>query len=65
MTALAHSLRSRADNEHATCEDFLKIFTDDMNDLYQLSFLLTGNHEKAETCFVSGMEDCAVQNKRF
>ena len=37
--------------------DFCQIFREDMSGLYQLSFLLTANHEKAEQCFVASLED--------
>ena len=35
-------------NEYATVEDFRAVFADASNDLYQLSFVLTGDAEKAE-----------------
>jgi DNA-directed RNA polymerase specialized sigma24 family protein len=50
---------------YATREDFLKILDQDMNGLYQLSFLLTGDHQKAERCFVAGIEDCATESRVF
>jgi hypothetical protein len=37
--------------------DFCRVFQEDMNGLYLLSFLLTADREKAEQCFVSGLED--------
>jgi hypothetical protein len=49
----------------ATREDFIKVFHEDMNGLYQLSFLLTGDHEKADKCFVAGIEDCIKENRVF
>src|ERR1700741_5598234 len=52
-------------NCYATCQDFLRVFDEDMRGLYQLSFLLTGDPEKAERCFVIGMEDCAKENRVF
>jgi hypothetical protein len=52
-------------DRYATREDFFKIFDQDLNGLYQLSFLLTGNHQKGERCFVSGIEDCAKENRVF
>jgi hypothetical protein len=52
-------------NPFATHEDFIKVFHDDMNGLYQLSILLTGDHEKAEKCFVAGIEDCVKENRVF
>ncbi len=42
---------------YASSDDFRHVFNDDMNGLYLLSFLLTADHEKAEQCFVSGLED--------
>jgi DNA-directed RNA polymerase specialized sigma24 family protein len=50
---------------YATREDFLKIFDEDLAGLYQLSFLLTGDHRKGEMCFVAGIEDCAEENRVF
>jgi DNA-directed RNA polymerase specialized sigma24 family protein len=44
---------------YATKEDFCRIFRTNMNRLYLLSFLLTGNHHLAERCFVRGLEDSA------
>jgi len=37
--------------------DFCRVFEEDMNGLYLLSLLLTADREKAEQCFVSGLED--------
>ena len=53
------------ENRYAICQDFLRIFDEDMKGLYQLSHLLTGDHQKAERCFVAGMEDCAKENQVF
>ena len=55
----------RAKHQYATCEDFLKIFNEDLHGLYQLAFLLTGDHRKGERCFVTGMENCAKENYVF
>jgi DNA-directed RNA polymerase specialized sigma24 family protein len=44
-------------NEYATREDFCRVFTENLNGLYQLSYLLTGDGEKAKQCFVAGFED--------
>lgn len=52
-------------NPYATREDFIKVFHEDMDGLYQLSLLLTGDHEKAEKCFVGGIEDCVKENGVF
>jgi hypothetical protein len=53
------------ENRYATSEDFLNILDQDMHSLYQLSFLLTGNHQKAEGCFVAGIEGCVKANRVF
>jgi DNA-directed RNA polymerase specialized sigma24 family protein len=53
------------ENQYATCEDFLKIFDQHIDGLYQLSFLLTGDHQKAGSCFVAGFEDCAEESRVF
>ncbi len=66
MIKRAHTQVCRnGDSRYATGEDFLKIFDEDLNGLYQLSFLLTGDHEKGERCFVAGIEDCAEENRVF
>jgi DNA-directed RNA polymerase specialized sigma24 family protein len=51
--------------EYANAEDFCQIFDKDMSSLYLLSLLLTGNHEKAEQCFVSGLENAVNRNRVF
>jgi DNA-directed RNA polymerase specialized sigma24 family protein len=50
---------------YATAADFEQIFTEGMGALYLLSFVLTGDREKAEQCFVSGVEECARGNRVF
>jgi hypothetical protein len=52
-------ITSQGPTRYATKEDFCRIFRTDMNRLYLLSFLLTGNHPSAERCFVRGLEDSA------
>src|ERR1700690_2854919 len=54
-----------AEDQYATREDFRKILDEDLDRLYQLSFLLTGHRQNAEDCFVAGIEACAVQNRVF
>src|SRR5215831_21083702 len=51
--------------EYATRRDFQKIFTEDMDDLHLLAFLLTADQDKAEECFVSGLEDSIDGNPVF
>jgi hypothetical protein len=50
---------------YASSTDFGQIFDEDMNGLYLLSFLLTADREKAEQCFVSGLEDAINGNPVF
>ena len=38
--------------------DFWSVLTDEMLGLYQLSFALTADLDKADQCFVSGMGEC-------
>jgi hypothetical protein len=54
-----------SENLYATREDFRKIFDEDLDRLYQLSFLLTGDRRKAENCVVAGVEACADENRVF
>src|SRR5258705_1705881 len=51
--------------EYATCADFRGLFAERMGDLYQLSLVLTSDHDKAEQCFVAGLEDCVRENRVF
>jgi len=50
---------------YASRVDFCRIFYEGAHELYQLSFLLTGDHEKAEQCFVSGLENSVKGNRVF
>jgi hypothetical protein len=51
--------------EYAAAADFCRIFNEDMSSLYLLSLLLTGSHEKAEQCFVGGLDDALGRNRVF
>ena len=51
--------------QYATSKDFCDVFIEDMADLYQVSFLLTADHDKAEQCFVAGVEDCVKTYRVF
>jgi DNA-directed RNA polymerase specialized sigma24 family protein len=53
------------EHQYATREDFRKILDEDLNRLYQLSFLLTADRQKAETCLVASIEGCANENRVF
>ena len=50
---------------YASSDDFRRVFDQDMNSLYLLSYLLTADREKAEQCFVSGLEDAVEGNPVF
>ena len=50
---------------YASSDDFRRVFEEDMDSLYVLSFLLTADREKAEQCFVSGLEDAVEGNPVF
>ncbi len=58
-------VRTQQINGYATIEDFLRIFTDGMDELYQLSFLLTANDDKAARCFVASLEESVRSNRVF
>jgi hypothetical protein len=66
MTERAY-IQDRKDetDRYASREDFCRIFTEDLDKLYQLSFLLTRDFQKAERCFVDGLEDCVAGNSVF
>jgi len=51
--------------DYATSDDFREVFTEDTTALHRLAYLLTGNHEKAEQCFVTGLDDCVTNNSIF
>jgi DNA-directed RNA polymerase specialized sigma24 family protein len=50
---------------YASSDDFRRVFDQDMNSLYLLSYLLTADRQKAEQCFVSGLEDAVEGNPVF
>ncbi len=56
---------SKDRNAYATASDFCAVFKAHSDDLYQLAFLLTADHEKAEKCFVAGLEDSVAENRVF
>lgn len=49
----------------ATDTDFWSVLTDEMLGLYQLSFALTADLDKADQCFVSGMGECEEEINVF
>lgn len=52
-------------DEYATSDDFRKVLTEGLVGLYLLPYLLTGSLEKAERCFVTGIEDVVKSNTVF
>ena len=65
MTALPHSVGASMKSECTTIDDVRKLFTEDMNNLYLLAFLLTGNQGDVERSFVAGLADCVDGNPGF
>lgn len=63
--ALTDNVSTGRSTAYAIGSDFCRIFTQDMNSLYWLSFLLTADREKAEQCFASGLEDSVKSNRVF
>jgi hypothetical protein len=51
--------------QYTTRGDFCRIFYEQKRSLYRLSFLLTADQEKAQQCFVSGLEDSVEGNPVF
>src|SRR5215469_17201964 len=58
-------MSSQEPSPYATRADFCRIFQKDMNRLYLLSFLLTGDHSVAEQCFVGGLHMSQEGNPVF
>ena len=52
-------------NEYATGSDFCRIYLEQTNHLYLLALLLTADPQKAEQCFLSGLEDSVSNNSVF
>jgi hypothetical protein len=51
-------------NRYASWEDFHMMFSEHLNELYQLWFF-TRDPAKAERCLVGGIEDCVTGNRVF
>jgi DNA-directed RNA polymerase specialized sigma24 family protein len=56
---------SKRVRDYTMATDFCTVFNDDLDHLYTLSLLLTADHDKAEQCFVAGLEDCLQGNPVF
>jgi hypothetical protein len=61
----ARQIVDRKPTPYATSANFCRIFQEDMSRLYLLSLLLTADREKAEQCFVSGLEDSVEASPVF
>jgi DNA-directed RNA polymerase specialized sigma24 family protein len=62
MLGTNHITRS---TPYASSGDFHRIFDEEKDGLYGLSFLLTADRDKAQQCFVSGLEDSVKENSVF
>jgi len=62
---MPETMHSTKPTPYASSTDFRQVFDEDMKGLYLLSFLLTADREKAEQCFVSGLEDAVNGNQVF
>ena len=58
----ARAKRQNAYTQYATSADFCRLFYEETDRLYRLSFLLTADQEKAQHCLVSGLEDSVKGN---
>jgi hypothetical protein len=52
-------------SEYVMPADFCQIFQSAMPNLHLLALLLTGEQNKAEECFIGGLEDCVHGNPVF
>src|ERR1700730_5855266 len=62
MPEAKHITRS---TQYANCADFERLFNHERNSLYQLSFLLPADGERADQCFVSGLDGAVDGNPVF
>src|ERR1700757_3067443 len=58
-------VRNQEASAYATRRDFCRIFEEDMDRLYLLSFLLTADEAVAEQCFVGGLHITQEGNPVF
>jgi DNA-directed RNA polymerase specialized sigma24 family protein len=52
-------------NGYAKCEDFRKVFLENLESFHQLCFLLTSDAERAEQCVIRGLDDCVRSHQVF
>jgi hypothetical protein len=65
MSQLQQKQIDQTGTPYATQADFCQALEKDMKRLYLLAYLLTGNHNAAEQCFVATAEDCGCQTTVF
>jgi DNA-directed RNA polymerase specialized sigma24 family protein len=65
MLGGARQIANQKTTPYASGADFCRIFEKDMDSLYLLSFLLTGDRSMAERCFVRGLDDSRKGNRVF
>ena len=66
MTQLQNNqIREDKAHRYATRDDFCQVFSEELDGLYQLSFLATGDHDKAERCILASLEACCRANHVF
>jgi DNA-directed RNA polymerase specialized sigma24 family protein len=54
---MSEAKHSTSPAPYASSDDFRRVFQEETDSLYRLAFLLTADREKAQQCFVSGLED--------
>jgi hypothetical protein len=54
---LSEAKPSTSPAPYASSDDFRRVFHEETDSLSRLAFLLTADREKAQQCFVSGLED--------
>jgi hypothetical protein len=65
MFGCGHKRNAEFTSQYATSADHTWIFQQDMSSLYLLSFLLTGNHARAEQCYLGAIESAIKGNPVF
>lgn len=59
--SIHRKLAGKALQPRANATDCYRIFAEEIDSLYWLAFLLTGDNNKAEQCFVDGLGECVDQ----
>ena len=65
MLSPERTQRASRPNQQASAEDLCRIFHQDMHVLYWLALTLTSDEQKAEQCFVAGLDECIEGNSVF